>query len=147
MVDFCLRNSIGVHGIKTYLTFDGNCRQAMLFYKNSLGGELLMQTLGDCAGGEEMPDAMRGMILRATLYTSGLEIVATDLAPEEGLLKGNNISLLLECESLSEIMERYRMLSCNSRFSEAVRPANWGGYFATVTDQFGLHWILNFNPD
>ena len=35
-------------GIKPYLTFNGNCKEAINFYKEALGGEILFtQTFGE----------------------------------------------------------------------------------------------------
>ena len=33
--------------INAYLTFNGNCREAMQFYTDCLGGELYLQTIGE----------------------------------------------------------------------------------------------------
>ncbi len=53
--------------INSYLTFNGNCREAMNFYKSCLGGELHFQTIGDSPLSEGMPAAMKACILKATL--------------------------------------------------------------------------------
>ena len=33
--------------LNPYLNFDRNCREAMNFYKDCLGGELFLQTVGE----------------------------------------------------------------------------------------------------
>jgi PhnB protein len=33
--------------INSYLTFNGNCQEAMIFYQKCLGGELTFQTVGE----------------------------------------------------------------------------------------------------
>ena len=35
--------------LNVYLTFDGNCREAMTFYKECLGGELVLNTVAGSA--------------------------------------------------------------------------------------------------
>ena len=44
--------------IQSYLTFNGNCREAMNFYKQCLGGELWFQTVGESPLSEHMPPQM-----------------------------------------------------------------------------------------
>jgi PhnB protein len=42
-----------------YLTFDGNCREAMTFYKDCIGGELELQTVGGSPMAASMPPEMK----------------------------------------------------------------------------------------
>ena len=53
--------------INAYLTFSGNCREAMNFYKSCLGGELTLQTIGESPLGDKMPPQMKDSILHSTL--------------------------------------------------------------------------------
>ena len=41
--------------INSYLTFSGNCREAMNFYVTCLGGELVFQTIGESPLANKMP--------------------------------------------------------------------------------------------
>lgn len=41
--------------LNSYLTFNGRCREAMTFYKECLGGELFLQTVGESSLAEKMP--------------------------------------------------------------------------------------------
>ena len=89
--------------INSYLTFDGNCREAMLFYKECLGGELNFQTIGESPLSDKMPKKMKDCILHSTLTKDGLVLMATDCVPDPGLIKGNAVSLVLNCNSHEEI--------------------------------------------
>src|SRR5215831_18386655 len=42
-----------------YLKFNGNCRQALEFYKYVLGGQLGLQTIGDSPAAGQFPPAMK----------------------------------------------------------------------------------------
>jgi len=74
--------------LNPYLTFNGNCREAMNFYKECLGGELIFQTIGESPMADRMPEKMKECILHATLSNSAMVIMATDCVPEQGLIKG-----------------------------------------------------------
>jgi PhnB protein len=45
--------------INSYLTFNGNCREAMNFYKDCLGGELNLQTIAESPLADKMPAQMK----------------------------------------------------------------------------------------
>ena len=71
--------------INSYLTFNCNCREGMDFYKNCLGGELAVQTIGESPMANKMPVQMKEYILLATLTNGDLVLMATDMVGEQGL--------------------------------------------------------------
>ncbi|MBC7872405.1 MAG: VOC family protein, partial [Ferruginibacter sp.] len=89
--------------ISSYLTFNGNCREAMHFYKDCLGGELNLQTIGESPLADKMPTQMKESILHAVLIKDDLVLLGSDMVGEKGLLKGNAVSLMLNCNSEQEI--------------------------------------------
>ncbi|ANH81126.1 hypothetical protein A8C56_09165 [Niabella ginsenosidivorans] len=131
--------------IKSYLTFNGNCREAMIFYRGCLGGELHFLTLAESAAGMQLPEYMGSYILQASLRASGIEIIATDIVPEEGWHCGNNIALLMECQSLNELLTVYRRLGKEGISYQRVVPAAGGNYIGTLKDKFGIRWMLHFD--
>ncbi|MDB5086510.1 MAG: glyoxalase, partial [Mucilaginibacter sp.] len=73
--------------INSYLTFSGNCREAMTFYQQCLGGELVFQTIGESPLSEKMPKKMKDFILHATLTKGNLLLIGSDMVPETGLIR------------------------------------------------------------
>ena len=133
--------------IETYLTFNGNCRQAMSFYQQCLGGELAFQTIGESPLGKNMPRQMKEYILHSTLTRGPLVLMGSDMVSERGLKPGNSVSLCLQCSSEAE------MRVCFERLSEKGMPAHppevtfWGALFGGLIDQFGNHWLLNYDKN
>ena len=97
--------------INSYLTFNGNCREAMTFYENCLGGELYLQTIGESPLAEQMPQRMKDCILHATLTNGNLILMGSDMVSETGFIRGNAVSLMLNCSSEAEIRHFYEKLS------------------------------------
>jgi PhnB protein len=128
--------------ITSYLTFEGNCREAMTFYQECFGGELVFQTIGESPLGNELPDDMKKYILNATLINGKLTIVASDMVPESGLLKGNSVSLLLCCSSAAEASEYFIRLSKDGRATDPLVNTFWGSLFGGLVDKFGNNWLL-----
>lgn len=129
--------------INAYLTFNGNCRQAMTFYQECLGGELTLQTLGDAE--EDIPVELRQVILHAVLVADSLVLMGSDMVGEKGLQRGNAVSLCLNCTSEEEIRRLYYRLSEGGQATDPLEDTFWGDLFGGLTDQFGNHWILNYN--
>lgn len=133
--------------INSYLTFNGNCRKAMNFYKECLGGELIFQTIGESPLSDKMPVQMQNSILHATLTKGSLTLMGTDMVSEKGLVKGNSVSLLLDCESEKEIKTIYKKLATKGQAMHPLELTFWGALFGDLTDKYGNNWLLNFDMD
>ncbi|MGC4235596.1 MAG: VOC family protein [Niabella sp.] len=133
--------------INSYLTFNGNCREAMTFYKECLGGKLIFQTVGESPLSEKMPRRMKNCIVHATLSKETLVLMASDMVGEQGFIQGNSVSLSLHCSSEEEIKECYAKLSAGGTPSHPLEENFWGALFGGLTDKFGNHWILHYNKN
>lgn len=61
-----------------FLLFDGNCAEAMTFYHNCLGGELILTKLGDTPMKAQFPPEKHNRIINAQLKSGAIEISAAD---------------------------------------------------------------------
>lgn len=130
--------------INSYLTFNGNCREAMSFYRECLGGDLYFQTIGETPLAEKMPEKMKNLILHSTLTNGALLIMGSDMASEKGIIKGNAVSLMLDCDSEAEIRSFFDKLSAGGIVTHALENTFWGAIIGDFTDKFGNNWILHF---
>jgi PhnB protein len=131
--------------INSYLTFSGDCREAMIFYKNCLGGELEFLTVGNSPMAEQMPPRMKECILHSTLKTDAFVLMGTDMVPESGRIKGNTVSQMIECSSEKEIRIVYKKLAAGGKPEHPLEDTFWGALFGGLTDKFGNHWMLNYD--
>ena len=130
--------------INSYLTFNGNCREAMTFYKECLGGELVLQTVAESPMADKMPPQMKKSILHSTLTKGNLVLMGSDMVGEQGLIRGNTVSLMLNCNSEQEIKTVYKNLSKGGEATHPLENTFWGALFGDLTDKYGNHWLLNY---
>jgi PhnB protein len=133
--------------INTYLTFNGNCREAMTFYKDCLGGELMFQTIGESPMAAQIPLQMQQSILHCTLSRGNLLLMASDMVGDDGLSRGNAVSMMLDCDSEQEVKECYEKLSAGGKAVHPLELTFWGATFGNLTDKFGNHWLLIYNNE
>jgi PhnB protein len=131
-----------MNGIHTYLTFDGNCRQAMTFYSKCLGGELLLMPFADMPG--ETPEELKDKIMHAKVCKGPHVLMASDSDPRTSVQPGNNFSICIQCESLEEIERLYSALGEKGTQLSPLQDTFWGARFGLLTDQFGIQWMFNF---
>jgi PhnB protein len=131
--------------VNAYLTFNGNCREAMVFYKKCLGGALFLQTVGESPAAKKLPVKMKKCILHAELNTGKMVLMGTDIVGDNGLLKGNNVSLVLSCKTEKQLFTCYKLLSEGGKQTHPLADTYWNALFGGLTDKFGNHWLLKYN--
>lgn len=131
--------------IITYLTFAGNCREAMEFYRGCLGGSLEFQTIGESPLAGSMPQEMRDCILHSTLTRGALKIMGSDMVGERGLIRGNSVSLMLDCTGEEEVRTFFERLANGGTVTHELEATFWGALFGDLTDRYGNQWLLHFD--
>ncbi len=129
-------------GLNAYLHFNGNTREAMLFYQDCFGGELYLQTISETPIAGQMPEKNQHQIVHASLIKENMTIFASDMVGIHGIIYGNAISLCINCSSLDEINKLYKHLVKDGRPEHELSEAFWGSTFGDLTDKFGINWML-----
>lgn len=126
--------------INAYLTFCGNCRDAMLFYKDCLGGELSIQTVEESPMADQWPIDTQKHILHAALVKGDMVLLASDINSVP-LINGNTISLSLNCADETEINNYFVRLSQGGIITHPLHDF-FGGKIGALTDKHGISWLL-----
>lgn len=130
--------------INAYIGFNGDCRKAMEFYKKCIGGELMIQLVGESPIAGQCPEAVHGHVLHSSLTQGSIVLMATDMTGPDGYIKGNNVALSLNCSSEEEINSFYAKLSGGGKILDDLKASFWGALFGCFTDKFGITWMLNY---
>lgn len=129
--------------IYPFLTFNGNCREAMQFYRSCFGGELQFRFLGDTPGGQQFPPEMRRLVLHASLESRHIRLFASDLAGQEGVAAGNSISLWISISAPEQLKSVFSRLARRGEITAPLSPAIRDGQWATLTDRYAVQWIFS----
>jgi len=131
--------------IVTFLNFDGNCREAMEFFKHCLAADLFLLPYSEVPGdllGEAKKEKDR--IMHATLTKGSFTLLmASDSMPGAPFQQGNNFAAMVHCESLQEIERLFAALGEKGNVTMSLQDTFWGARFGTLTDRFGIHWMFN----
>jgi uncharacterized glyoxalase superfamily protein PhnB/predicted alpha/beta hydrolase family esterase len=130
--------------LSPYLRFSGQCREAMNFYKDCLGGELTLLAINDSAMKSQYSAATHHHILHACLIKNNLVLFAADVFHPDGVKQGNSVSLVLNCSSEEEINTYFNKLSKGARITQELCQQPGSSWFATLIDKYGIDWTLNF---
>lgn len=128
-----------------YLSFAGNCEEAMSYYTKVLKGKLTgVMRYGDAPGGQVPDEEFKDKILHGEIvYGNDEKIYCADSMQSD--FGNSNISLMLDMVSESELNRVYESLSKDARqMFMPLQDTFWGAKYAAFIDQFGVNWSLNF---
>ena len=128
--------------INAYLTFDGNCADAMKFYQKCLKADLQMMPFSEMPG-NKTPANAKDRIMHARLQKGNAILMASDTMPGHPFKPGNNFSISVNCESKKEVDDFANALKEGGQVTMPNQEMFWGAYFGMVTDKFGISWMFN----
>ncbi|WP_248963326.1 VOC family protein [Sphaerisporangium perillae] len=127
--------------LNPYISFAGNARQAMEFYKDVFGGTLTLNNYGEYGA----PDSEGAdKIMHGMLETdSGFTLMASDTPPGMEHNPGDNISVSLSGDDADELRGYWQKLCDGGTVSVPLEKQMWGDEFGACVDRFGIAWMVN----
>ncbi|MEV5728323.1 MULTISPECIES: VOC family protein [Streptomyces] len=127
--------------LNPYLSFDGDARQAMEFYKEVFGGTLTLSTFGEFG----RPDAAEAdKIMHGMLETpAGFTLMGADTPPGMEYTPGSAFAVSLSGDDADELRGYWEKLSADASVSVPLEKQMWGDVFGMCTDRFGVPWMVD----
>jgi PhnB protein len=132
-----------------YLTFDGNCEEALNFYKDVFGASLTIVTRYDNPA-MKAPEHYKNKILHARLeLNDNFAIYASDTFPGKPTHKtpGDVSFSILYFNTLDEAKTVYEKLAAGGKPGLPFAKQFWGDYHGNLTDKYGFNWNINFEEE
>jgi PhnB protein len=136
------KNTTTMTKLNPYLNFNGKCREAMTFYQECLGGELIIQKISESPMAAQLPSEAGNTILHSSLTNDYIVLMGSDMMGA-GLVKGNDVTLCLHCSNEEEITAFFDKLSNGGHVRTPLHQTFWGATYGELTDKFGMNWMLN----
>ena len=132
-------------GVNPYIAFKGNCQEAIDFYTNALGGEVLgIQKYGNSQMAEMGP-ADKIMHCSMKIGESNI-MLCDDMRPDAGAV-GGNISLAVGLNDTAKAKSMFNNLAEGGSVTMPLDKTFWAEAFGMLTDKFGINWRLSFNKN
>jgi PhnB protein len=135
-------------GIKPYISFKGNCEEAINFYKDRLGAEVLFsQTYGESPMSEQVADENKNKIMHTSIKIGDSVIMACDnvFGDQNPTTIGNNISLAIGGNDVAAADGMFEKLSDGGTVTMPMQETFWAERFGMLTDKFGINWMFNID--
>ncbi len=128
-----------------YIIYNGNCREALSFYSDCLGGEIVsITTIAEAPIPMEVPPEAADRIFDAHLQAGNIDIRASDSQPGQEVNIGRNFALYVTFSTIDELEDVYSKLSVGGNIWMPVSDAPTGK-FGMLADKFGIQWMLSWH--
>jgi PhnB protein len=127
--------------LNPYLTFNGNAREAMEFYRSVFGGQLRINTFGEYGSSDP---ANADKVMHAMLTTDqGYILMASDIAPGMPYNPGNTITCSLSGDPGEGLEQAWEKLSDGGTIAMPFEKQVWGDVYGMCIDKFGIPWMVD----
>jgi len=134
--------------INPYLNFPGNTEEAFNFYKSVFGGEFAsLQRFKDTPDADKLPPGTANQIMHIALPIGKNNMLMATDAPESmgfSLITGTNQYICISPDSRDEATKLFNGLSSGGNVEMELQDMFWGAYYGSLTDKFGIKWMVNY---
>ena len=133
--------------INMYIFFNGNCEEAMNYYKGALNGKIeSIMRYNDAP--MPCPDQQKDKVMHGVLEVDGTRIYFSDsndshTGSEATTKQGGNFAVSLSFKSDDEITKTFNAISAGGQVTLPLQDMFWGAKFGMCTDKFGVNWMFN----
>lgn len=115
-----------------FVTFSGNCKEALTFYQTCFGGTLQFQTLE-----KELPGYSEVPVVNGSLVANNMIIHGSDLVHTEGRILGNYMAIFMQFTSIKARKDLIEKLGSSiPKFTDDEK-------LIEIVDAFQLRWVLS----
>ncbi|MBD2864043.1 VOC family protein [Paenibacillus oceani] len=126
--------------LSPYLNMEGNARDAIQFYEQALGAEVLsILTYGEMP---EMPNTfnedLKNLVAHAKLRIGESELMLSDAPSGSSIPKGKQVTICISTNDVEQSRRFFEALRQNGQVNMPFGEEVFSPGFGDVTDQFGV---------
>lgn len=131
--------------ISPYLSFNGNCAEAVAFYEKAFNvkAEIMRYKDAPPEDGYQLPEGTENLVMHAQFEIDGAMIMLCDLPPQTPVKVGENIAIMAEFDSADQAKAAFEALKDGGEVSMEIQETFWSKCFGSLTDKFGISWNIS----
>lgn len=130
-----------MNSLTPYLFFNGQCREALAFYVQAMGGKVdSLMTFAESP--EPVPSGVSDQVMHAQFSVGPVVFMASDTMSEK-VPHGGPVALNLDFSDPDEQARVFHELAEGGEITMALQDTFWGSRFGMVTDRYGIQWMLS----
>jgi PhnB protein len=128
--------------LQPYITFSGNCEEALNFYASCFDGEVTaIRRYAESP--LEIPQDYQSKVMHAEVHFENNCIAACDSPQEAPIDDGNNFSLMVTLMEVFVLDTVFNKIAQGGTVTMPLQDTFWGARFGMLTDKFGIRWMFS----
>ena len=136
--------------INTHINFNGNAEAAFTFYKSVFGGEFATIIRYQDIAGPEFPvsEAEAQKLMHIALPIGTTSLMGNDVPEAMGRTNEHEhrSKISISADSKEEAEALFTGLSAGGQVEVPFDGSSGGSYFGMFRDQYGIEWMIAFEP-
>ena len=131
--------------IEPYLQFNGNCAQALEYYRQHLHGtDLCLMPFRGSPGQQQVKEDWYDKIMHGSVQLGATMQMGSDGGCTEDGAKGmSGCSVCLPLDTPEEAERAFDALARDGNIQMPLEETFWAKRFGMLKDQFGVAWMVN----
>ena len=132
--------------LSVFLSFNGNCREAVEFYAEVFGSDKpKMMTFGQMPPDPKMPltDKAKNLLGYADVKVLDTILMCSDVFPGSPFIQGNNITLSIGTKDEELIETLFNKLKVGGKVTMELQKTFWSKKYGMLIDKFGIPWMFS----
>jgi len=127
-----------------YITFSGNCADAIAFYEQAFNVKAEVMRFKDAPpeNGYEAPAGCEDYVMHAQLELGGEMLMLSDTPPNYPVKVGDNICVMVEFDDADAAKAAFDALKEGGEIAMEMQETFWSKCFGSLTDKFGIGWNI-----
>lgn len=128
--------------VQPYLFFGGRCEEALTFYSQALGAEIVaLIRYKDGPDASTVPPGAEEKIMHGSIRIGETELMASDgRLADQPLFEG--VALTISARDAAEAERRFAALEAGGTVRMRLEKTFFAERFGMVDDKFGLTWMV-----
>ena len=128
-----------------YLNMEGNAREAIQFYEQAIGAEVLtIMTYGDMPEmANTFTDDLKDLVAHAKLQVGETELMFSDVSDGLPIEKGKQITICITTNYVGKSKRIFEALQQDGKVNMPFEKQPFSPGFGDVTDKFGVTFQVN----
>ena len=126
-----------------YIITNGNGMEAIEFYKEALGAQVLFVQKFEEMPGYDIPEAAKGRVSHALLKAGETELMISDTFPGSPYQIGNQVAVCIMTDDAAEARRIFDALQSGGRVDMPLQETFWSPAYGIVTDKFGVSFNIS----
>lgn len=139
-----------IKNVFPYLVMNGNGREAVWFYEQAIGAQVIeMTTFGDLPENEEshFPEEAKDRIMNAQLQIGSNMLMISDTFPGEDYRTGEQVTIAITMDDVAQSKEIFEKLQEGGEVLMELQQTFWSPSYGQVKDKFHVTWQVSAEPE